>query len=66
MSAPPCLDIHAVATKIHANTISLSITIKNEYRNIETFALIDSRAGGQFIHRDYAEKLGLSTRPLEK
>ena len=66
MSAPPRLDIHAVTTKIHANTISLPVTIKNEYRNVETFALIDSGAGGQFIHRDYTEQLGLSTQPLEK
>ena len=65
-SAPPCLDIHAVATKIHANTISLPVTIKNEYRNVETLALIDSGARGQFIHRDYVKQLGLSTRPLEK
>ena len=65
-SAPPRLDIHAVTTKIHANTISLPVTIKNEYRNVETFALIDSRAGGQFIHRDYTEQLGLSTQPLGK
>ena len=65
-SAPPHLDIHAVATKIYANTISLPITIKNEYQSVETLALIDSGAGGQFIHRDYAKQLGLSTRPLEK
>ena len=65
-SAPPHLDIHAVATKIHANTISLPITIKNEYQSVETLALIDSGAGGQFIHRDYVKQLGLSTRPLEK
>ena len=65
-SAPLRLDIHTVATKIYANAISLPITIKNEYQNVETLALIDSGAGGQFIHRDYVKQLELSTQPLEK
>ena len=66
MLAPPCLDIHAVTTKIHANTISLPVTIKSECQNVETFALIDTGAGGQFIHQDYAKQLGLFTQPLKK
>ena len=52
--------------KIYANTISLPVMIKNECRNVETFALIDSGAGGQFIHQEYVEQLGLSTKPLKK
>ena len=53
--------------KIYANTISLPVTIKkNECQNVETLALIDSGAGGQFIHQDYVEQLGLFTRPLKK
>ena len=39
---------------------------KNECRNVETLALIDSGAGGQFIHQDYVEQLGLLTQPLKK
>ena len=61
------LDIHHVTTKIYANTISLPITIKkSEYQNVETLALIDGKAGGQFIHQEYVEQLGLSTKPLKK
>ena len=67
MSVSPSLDIHLVTTKIHANTISLSVTIKkNECQSVENLALIDSGAGGQFIHQNYIEQLGLSTRPLKK
>ena len=39
---------------------------KSEYQNVETLALIDSGAGGQFIHQEYVEQLGLSTKPLKK
>ena len=44
----------------------MPITIKDERRNVETLALIDSGAGGQFIHRAYVEQLGLPIIPLEK
>ena len=45
----------------------MPVTIKmNECRNVETLALIDSGAGGQFIHQEYVEQLGLSTKPLKK
>ena len=45
----------------------MPVTIKkNECRNVETLALIDSGAGGQFIHRTYVEQLGLPVKPLEK
>ena len=54
MSVSPSVDIHLVTTKIHANTISLLVTIKkNECQSVETLALIDSGAGGQFIHQNY-------------
>ena len=67
MSVSPPLDIHLVTAKIHANTISLPVAIKkNECQSVETLALIDSGAGGQFIHRDYVEQLGLSTQPLKR
>ena len=39
---------------------------KNKCQSIETLALIDSGAGGQFIHQDYVKQLGLSTRPLKR
>ena len=44
----------------------MPVTIKNKCQNVETLALIDSRAGGQFIHQDYVEQLGLFTQPLKK
>ena len=44
----------------------MPITIKDERRNVETLALIDSGAGGQFIHRAYVEQLRLPVKPLEK
>ena len=44
----------------------MPIAIKNECQTVETLALIDSGAGGQFIHQDYVNQLGLPTRPLEK
>ena len=40
--------------------------IKNGCQNVETLALIDSRAGGQFIHQEYVKQLGLLTQPLGK
>ena len=63
----PSLTIHSVTTRITANTISLPIIIKkSEYENVETFALIDSRAGGKFINQNYAEQLGLPIQTLRK
>ena len=67
LTVSPSLDIHHVTTKIYANTISLPVTIKrSEYQNIETLTLIDSGAGGQFIHQEYVKQLGLPTEPLKK
>ena len=66
-SVSPSLNIHAVHTYINVNTILLPIEIKkNEYKSVETLALIDSGAGGKFINRKYAERLGLPIRTLEK
>ena len=63
----PSLNIHAVNTYITANAISLPIEIKkNKYESVETLALIDSRAGGKFINRKYAEQLGLPIQTLER
>ena len=39
---------------------------KNEYKSIETLALIDSGAGGKFINRKYVEQLGLPIQTLKK
>ena len=44
--------------------ISIANLSKNE--TVETLALIDSRAGGKFINREYAELLELPTQKLNK
>ena len=63
----PLLNIHTVHTYINANSILLPIEIKkSEYESVETLALIDSGAGGKFINRKYAERLGLPIQTLEK
>ena len=67
MSVSPSLNIHAVHTIINANAILLPIEIrKDECKSVKTLALIDSRAGGKFINRKYAEQLGLPIRTLER
>ena len=60
-----------VFSVILANMTSQSIRIPltidlSKTEIIETLALIDSGAGGIFIHTDYAEQLGLKQIPLDK
>ena len=60
-----------VFSVILANMMSQSICIPltidlSKTEIIETLALIDSGAGGIFIHTDYAEQLGLKQIPLDK
>ena len=44
----------------------MPIEIKDECKSVETLALIDSGAGGKFINRKYAERLGLPIQTLER
>ena len=39
---------------------------KTEKETVKTFALIDSRAGGEFIDQNYARNSGLDMQQLEK
>ena len=60
-----------VFSVILANMTSQSIRIPltidlSKTEIIETLALIDSGAGGIFIHTDYAKQLGLKRIPLDK
>ena len=68
-SVSPCLDIFNVSTaKIKSNSLSIPIQIsgKTEKETIETLALIDSGAGGEFIDQNYAKNSGLDIQQLEK
>jgi len=68
-SVSPCLDIFNVSTaKIKSNSLSISIQIsgKTEKETVETLALIDSGAGGEFIDQNYAKNSGLEIQQLEK
>jgi hypothetical protein len=49
------------------NSISIPILIKREQNNenVETLALIDSGAGGQFIDQNFARQINLETQELE-
>ena len=68
-SVSPCLDIFNVSTaKIESNSLSIPIQIsgKTEKETIETLALINSGAGGEFIDQNYARNSGLDLHQLEK
>ena len=47
-------------------TIDLPITCKTEkgYKTVETTILLDTGAGGMFIHRDYAKRHGIILHKL--
>jgi len=69
MPVSPCLDIFNVSTgRIESNSLSIPIQIsgKTEKEIVETLALIDSRAGGEFIDQNYARNSGLDIQQLEK
>jgi len=68
-SISPCLDIFNISTaKIESNSLSIPIQIsgKTEKEIVETLALIDSGAGGEFIDQNYARNSGLDIQQLEK
>ena len=47
-------------------SIPISIKDKNRKEIVETLALIDSGAGGQFIDQNYAKNAGFNIQPLDK
>ena len=54
-----------VAT-VHSNKLSIPIRIsETEERTIETFGLINSGAGGKFIHQNYVKKKRFEKHTLE-
>ena len=67
-SASSYLDIHSVlVAKINNKSISIPIALEqSEQETIETLALIDSRAGGQFIDQNFVQKHRLPTRNLKQ
>jgi len=68
MSASPYLDIHSVlVAKVDNKSISIPIALEqSEQETVETSALIDSGAGGQFINQNFVQKHQLPTRNLEQ
>jgi len=57
-SASPYLDIHSVlVAKVNNKSISIPIALEqSEQETVETLALIDSGAGGQFIDQNFVQK----------
>ena len=51
---------------INKNSLSIPLKIKTEEETIETHALLDSGAGGEFIDQNYAKTLELPLKNLEK
>jgi hypothetical protein len=46
--------------------MSILVSIQSDNENVETLGLIDSGARGDFIDQNYAWKLNLEIRKLEK
>ena len=51
---------------INKNSLSIPLKIKTESETVETNALIDSGAGGEFIDQNYAKTLNLPLKTLDK
>ena len=51
---------------INKNPLSIPLKIKTETKIIETLALLDSGAGGEFIDQNYTKTLHLPLETLEK
>ena len=48
------------------NLLSIPVQIHDTDKTVETFALIDSGAGGKFIDQNYVRRLGIKTQELEQ
>ena len=64
----PCLDIYSVTiARIELNSLLIPISInRTEKETVEESALIDSGAGGRFMDKEYAKKMGFPVQKLEK
>ena len=51
---------------INKNSLSIPLKIKSESETVETQALLDSGAGGEFFDQNYAKTLQLPLKTLEK
>ena len=51
---------------INKNSLSIPLKIKTETETIETHALLDSRAGGEFNDQNYAKILNQPLKTLDK
>ena len=67
-SASPYLDIHSVlVARVDNKSISIPVALEqSEHKTVETLALIDSGAGGQFIDQKFVQKHRLPTQDLEQ
>ena len=48
------------------NSLSIPVQVRDADKTVETFALIDSGAGGKFIDQNYVRRLGIKTQELEQ
>ena len=66
MPASSTLSIHSVqaATVLNKNSLFIETMLVGK-KNVETLALIDSRAGGKFINQNFATKEKLEMKDLE-
>ena len=51
---------------INKNSLSIPLKIKTEEETVETNALLDSGAGGEFIDQNYAKTLNIPLKTLDK
>ena len=51
---------------INKNSLSIPLKIRTETETVETHALLDSKAGGEFIDQNYAKTLCRPPENLEK
>ena len=68
MSTPlPTICIQTLFSEmINKNSLSIPLKIKTETKIVEILALLDSRAGGEFIDQNYVKTLHLPLETLEK
>ena len=65
LSPPICIQT-MFSGSINKNSLTLPLKIKTEEETVETNALLDSGAGGEFIDENYTKTLDLSLKTLDK
>ena len=63
---PPICIQTMFSGSINKNSLSIPLKIKTKTETIETHALLDSRAGGEFIDQNYAKTLNQPLKTLDK